>query len=326
MTIADRRKVLDLLAEGKISADEAERLLKVLDRQRPEGPDIASMVDEGVNMVTNAVERLSVDVEDAFEGSIAELDSRKFTVQAVPRIEVNNFSGRVEIRGGGAEGEVQVDADLPHPDRVRYTVRQDGDTIRVEARPAGRRSLFGWLPFNKGAHISLSIPSRAELDVNNSSGRVSVRNVAGSGSFRTSNGRIVAEDLSGDFNLTTSNSRIEARNTSGKYEMTTSNGRIIAVGAAGEYKIETSNGQIRFGGEFHNGSENSLTTSNGAITVTLGVDPDIRLSAATSNGTIRCLQPLSAIDTQSRRRIEATMGEGQSSLRLRTSNGSITVD
>ena len=326
MTTADRRKVLDLLAEGKISADEAERLLKALDRQRPDGPDIASMVDEGVNMVTNAVERLSVDIDDVFEGSSFEHDSRKFTVQSEPRIEVTNFSGRVEIRGGGAEGEVQVDADVPHPDRVRYSVRQGGDTIRVEARPAGRRSLFGWLPFNKGAHISLSIPSRAELDVNNSNGRVSVRNIAGSGSIRTSNGRIVAEELSGDFNLTTSNSRIEARNTSGKYEMTTSNGRVIAVGATGEYKIETSNAQIRFDGEFYNGSENSFTTSNSAITASLGVDPDIRLCAATSNGTIRCLQPLSAIETQSRRRIEAVMGDGKSSLKLRTSNGSITVD
>ena len=94
----------------------------------------------------------------------------------------------------------------------------------------------------------------------------------------------------------------------------------------GEYKIETSNAQIRFDGEFYYGSENSLTTSNSAITASLGVDPDIRLSAATSNGTIRCLQPLSAIDTQSRRRIEATMGEGKLSLKLRTSNGSITVD
>ena len=146
MTTADRRKVLDLLAEGKISADEAERLLKALDRQRPDGPNIASMVDEGVNMVTNAVERLSVDIDDVFEGSSFEHDSRKFTVQSEPRIEVTNFSGRVEIRGGGAEGEVQVDADVPHSDRVRYSVRQDGDTIRVEARPAGRRSLFGCCP------------------------------------------------------------------------------------------------------------------------------------------------------------------------------------
>ena len=96
MTTADRRKVLDLLAEGKISADEAERLLKALDRQRPDGPDIASMVDEGVNMATNAVERLSVDIDDVFEGSSFEHDSRKFTVQSV---ETQNRSHQLQWQG-----------------------------------------------------------------------------------------------------------------------------------------------------------------------------------------------------------------------------------
>ena len=326
MTTADRRKVLDMLAEGKISADEAERLLKALGRQRSDGPDMASMVEEGLNMVTDVVERLSVDMDDTFEPSSVEFDSRKFTVQAEPRIEVNNFSGRVEITGGAAEGEVQVDADLLHPDRVDYTVRQDGDTICVEARPSGRRSLFGWLPFNRGAHITISLPRRADLEVNNSNGRVSVRNVEGSGSLRTSNGRIVAEELNGVFNLATSNSRIESRHLTGRYEITTSNGRITVCGAAGEYKLETSNGQIRFDGELENGSDNSFTTSNGSITAALGADPDVRLSAATSKGSIRCLRPLNAVDTQSKRRLEGTIGDGQTSLRIRTSNGPITID
>ena len=326
MTTANRRKVLDMLAEGKISADEADRLLDALGRQPSDRTDVGSMVDQGVSMVTDAVERLSVDIEDTIEDSKAEFDSRKFTVQGKPRIEVNNFSGRVEIEGGSPEGEVRVDAELLNPDRVHYSARQDGDTIRVEARPAGRRSLFGWLPFNRGAHITIYLPGRSHLEVNNSNGRVSVRKLEGSGSLRTSNGRIVAEDLSGDFNLTTSNSRIESRHLAGRFEMTTSNGRITVAGAAGEYSIDTSNGQIRFDGELEPGSDNSFTTSNGSIAASLGADPDVRVSADTSNGSIRCMQHLNAVDTHSKRRLVGTIGDGQASLKLRTSNGSITID
>ena len=308
MTTANRRKILDMLGEGKISAVEAERLLDALGRRRTDEPDIASLVDDGVNIVTNAVERLTVDIEDAIDGSDAEFDRRTFTVQGEPRVEVNNFCGRVELRGGSEDGEVHVDAELSHPDRVDYTARQDGDTIRVEARPSGRRSFFGWLPFNRGVRITILLPRRADLEINNANGRVLVRNVEGSGSITTSNGRIVAEELSGAFGFTTSNSGIESRQLSGRYEMATSNGR------------------IRFDGELEAGSCNSFKTSNGSIVASLGTEPDVRLSAATSNGSIRCLQHLDSVDIDTKRRVEGTMGDGQASLKLRTSNGSITID
>ena len=326
MTTANRRKILDMLGEGKISAVEAERLLDALGRRRTDEPDIASLVDDGVNIVTNAVERLTVDIEDAIDGSDAEFDRRTFTVQGEPRVEVNNFCGRVELRGGSEDGEVHVDAELSHPDRVDYTARQDGDTIRVEARPSGRRSFFGWLPFNRGVRITILLPRRADLEINNANGRVLVRNVEGSGSITTSNGRIVAEELSGAFGFTTSNSGIESRQLSGRYEMATSNGRIIVAGGRGEYRVETSNGRIRFDGELEAGSCNSFKTSNGSIVASLGTEPDVRLSAATSNGSIRCLQHLDSVDTDTKRRVEGTMGDGQASLKLRTSNGSITID
>ena len=326
MTTAERRKILDMLADGKISAEEAERLLDALGRQRADELDVASLVDDGVNMVTNTVERLTVDIEDAIDCSDSEFDSRKFTVVGEPRIEVDNHCGRVEVRGGSADGEVRVDAELLHPDRVEYTARQEGDTIKVEARPSGRRSFFGWLPFNRGARITVSSPRRADLEVNSSNGRVSVRNVEGSGSIRTSNGRIVAEDLSGAFGLTTSNSRIESKRLSGQYDMTTSNGRVVVAGGTGEYSIETSNGRIRFEGELEPGSGSSFKTSNGSIVASLGTEPDVRLDAATSNGSIRCLRQLDSVDTDSKRRVEGTIGGGRASLRLRTSNGSITID
>ena len=326
MTTADRRKVLNLLAEGKISADEAEQLLKALDQQSSGGPDVASFVEERLDRVTDAVERFRVDLEDSFERSNEEFDSRKFAVEAEPRIEVDNFNGRVEVRGGSSDGEVQVDAELLHPDRVRYSARQEGNTIRVESRPSGRRSLLGLLPLNRTVHLTLTVPSLAVIEVNSSYGRVSVHGVEGSGSLRTSNGRIIVEELRGDFNLTTSSSRIEARNTSGRYKISTSNGRVLVDAASGEYKIRTSNGQIMFDGELTPGTDNSFITSNGAIAASLGDSPNVRVKAATTNGRIRCLRQFDSPETRVKGRLDGTIGDGGALLKLRTSNGSITID
>ena len=330
MTTANRRQVLDMLAEGKISADEAERLLGALGHRQSASSDIATKIEDGVeqatNMVASTIERVSLEIEDAIKRPGTEVDSRTFAVEGRPRIFVQNFNGRVEMDGGGPEDEVQVDAELMHPDRVDYSAVQDGDTIRIETRPAGRRSIFGWLPINRGAHIRITVPSSVELDVTNSNGRIIVRDVAGSGTLRTSNGRIVAERLTGQFSLSTSNSRIASDHLNGKFELTTSNGRIVASSMTGEYRMQTSNGQIRFDGELDPGSDNSFTTSNGAITAVLRGDPGLRLAANTSNGSIHCSRHLDTVGTRQKRRLEGESGNGETGLTLRTSNGSITLD
>ena len=326
MTPTNRRMVLDMLAEGKISVDEAEKLLDALGRQRSTTSDVASTVadaaEQATDIIVGAVEEARASMEDS--GPNAERVRRSFPVGDAPSIVVDNFNGRVEIDGSGPEGEVTVDAELSRPDSIEYSATQEGDTIRVEARPRRSRSPLSWLRFNRGARIKVAAPPRVALDVTTSNARLAVRRVSGSGSLRTSNGRVVADDLGGEFVLTTSNGRVESRRLNGKFDLKSSNGRVSVSDSSGEFGIETSNGKIEFDGSLEPGGRNRFTSSNGSILAALGANPSVSLDAATSNGSINCNRPIDA-QIHRRRRLEGVIGDGESTLSLRTSNGSITV-
>ena len=112
----------------------------------------------------------------------------------------------------------------------------------------------------------------------------------------------VPKRLVGSFK--TSNSRIDARNTGGTLEFRTSNGRVELMGLSGDIEARTSNSKVivhNLEGDFRG------STSNGSLElegVTGGVD------FSTSNGSIHA----SGLD-----------GRGKG-IKLRTSNGSVTVD
>ncbi|MDE2486339.1 MAG: hypothetical protein KGO51_02990 [Alphaproteobacteria bacterium] len=60
----DRRKVLQMLAEGKINADEAERLLDALDRSGPAAPRPSAVAGNGAPKYL----RVAVDTEEGGDG------------------------------------------------------------------------------------------------------------------------------------------------------------------------------------------------------------------------------------------------------------------
>lgn len=63
----DRRSILNMLAAGQITADEAERLLKALDRN-PEQSAVASAPGYPANQPKAKYLRVSVDTDDGDEG------------------------------------------------------------------------------------------------------------------------------------------------------------------------------------------------------------------------------------------------------------------
>ena len=92
----------------------------------------------------------------------------------------------------------------------------------------------------------------------------------------------------------------------------------------GEIDGGTSNGSIRFNGTFDGGSESKLRTSNASITVTVGEHANVRVDAETSNGDMDVEIPLDA-STRRNERVVGDIGDGDATLKLRTSNRSITI-
>ncbi|MXX53248.1 MAG: hypothetical protein F4Z35_04735, partial [Dehalococcoidia bacterium] len=145
MAQEDRRRGLELLAEGKISADEAERLLEILD-SRFRGNDggvgenggsqdsqyagAEQTIDEKIEQavlttVRSAVETArsivsevpgSMERSDGYgEGEVnGEVQEDTFRVEGIPKLEVENFNGRVEIVGDSEDGRVRVTGVVRH--------------------------------------------------------------------------------------------------------------------------------------------------------------------------------------------------------------------
>jgi hypothetical protein len=208
-----------------------------------------------------------------------------FSVGAAPKIVVSSDNGQIDVVTGN-EGTVNVKATIRRPDDVEYSVVQEGDTVRVEARVS---SGWGWgFGTDAGADIAVTLPADANVDLRTSNGSIEVVGIQNSGKLRTSNGGISLENVKGEF------------------------------------EVNSSNGDIDFRGEMTAGSMNQLTTSNGRVEVTLLGEPSVKLDAATSNGEIICKLPIVATESGVKRLV-GVVGGGDADLIIETTNGSIVV-
>ena len=317
----NRNRVLSMLAAGTITPEQAERLLEAIGVGNGGNSGVHDAPQAGL-----ATERVSVQIDPETEEQAGRDHDDSFTVEGTPRLIIDSFNGRVDVEGDGPANTVRVVAEIRKPGAVVYKVGQEGDTVRVEARPRGKSSFMQVFGGSRGANIKVTVPRGADVEASSKNGRVELKKVDGTFSLASSNGRIVTEDVSGTLEATTSNSRITAKRIRGSAKLRTSNGRIVVEEAHGTFEAVTSNGSIKFEGELVSGGENRLETSNGGVNVRLLGQPRVKLDASTSNGSIKCERPITTQRISGKNRLEGTIGSGDASLVVQTSNGSITVD
>ncbi len=230
-----------------------------------------------------------------------EVRGGSFAVADSPLLVVNGDNGRIVVNAGPV-GRVDVQATLRNPDDVDYEIAQEGDVITIEAESDGGGIFnFGNGP---GADIGITTPPNTAVELRTSNGRIEVHGMQRSGTVRTSNGRIVLDDVSGDFTITTSN------------------GGVTVTKAVGSFDIETNNGPIEFEGELTSNGDNKMTTSNGSVEVTLRGTPSVKLDGSTSNGSVTSDLQILTTSSGNQHHLVGTIGEGESRLLIRTSNGS----
>ena len=133
--------------------------------------------------------------------------------------------------------------------------------------------------------------------------------------------------MDGTFRLSTSNGEITLGEADGDFRLKSSNGDITVTSAQGAFLLDTSNGSVRFQGELAGQSYNRFETSNGNIIVALeGEPPSVRLEASTSNGGIELERGVMVEGDLGTDRLRGVMGDGDASLELRTSNGTIRIE
>ena len=343
----ERRRVLDMLAEGKVTVEEAERLLEALQgthrvkTRKGCGIDAPIPPIPGVEAVQDTLEGLEEGLEGLEESlsgwSESENDARDkegktsmrddtFAVGDNPRLVVRGFNGRIRVHAG-SPGSIRVRARLKNPHGIEYSAVQEGDLVTVEAK-SDRQSeefLHGFSRQRSGANIEVTVPVTTSVDLATSNGPVELQGTEGGGAVHTKNGPIRVENFKGDLNATTKNAPITVKTLSGSAVLATLNSRVSIEDAHGRFEVRTTNGSIKFQGSIEPGNGNRLATSNGNIKVALDAEPSLKLTAATVNGRVRCEVPGFVASVDKRHKLKGTVGEGEAELTAKTVNGSIAI-
>jgi hypothetical protein len=242
-----------------------------------------------------------------------------FTVGASARIVVKTANGGISVTAGPGN-QVQVVTTLTSPEKLTYSVIQDGDTITVEAKPKTGRTWGACM----AADIVVTAPTMTNVDLHTSNGAITVQGINGSGVLETSNGAIDIFNVKGDFRGGTSNGALDIDGIEGSAELRTSNGAIDVRNAVGEVDLQSTNGRVSFYGELSAGGNNRMVTSNGRVDVELPGSPSVSLDASTSNGEINITLPITTSLVE-KDHIVGTIGGGEADLYIRTSNGDVTI-
>jgi hypothetical protein len=242
---------------------------------------------------------------------------------------VHNSNGRTRITGEerddirvtiakSARAESEEAAEQLLEDiRLVFTDTPEGLDLDIEVpRKWNRRGC---------ANLCIQLPRDMDVWVAAANGRVSVEGIHGRVRARSTNGSTCVSDIVGDVEVATTNAKVSCTCICGKLAARSSNGKIEIERHRGAVDASTSNGLIKASleGALEGGIQ--LATSNGRIVLDLpdavNADVDMRVD----NGIIRNDRPLARTVRESNGRIVGQLGSGGALIKLRTSNGSISV-
>lgn len=201
-------------------------------------------------------------------------------------------------------GHVDDDHGLGKFEALRVEIHAAAGEVRVETEyPKWTNGI------NYRVDYEIMVPRQITANARTSNGSIHVLGVDGQVEVASSNGKILVQDVTGSVDAESSNGSITCETLSGGVNARTSNGGI----------------KIRVPGELKPSSEIRCRTSNGSIEVALASGNNFEFTAETSNGAIRSQFPILIDELDTRRYINATVGDGGPQVFLRTSNGSISL-
>lgn len=244
---------------------------------------------------------------------------------------VQSSNGAIEVGPGDGEA-IRVTATK----EVRGTTEEAANAFLQEVRVERRRDGDRWIveatwprphPVeveSPSVRFQIVAPPAMRVEARSSNGAIRVTGMAEVG-LQSSNGEVVARGIAGACGARTSNGRVEVDTSAGPVDARSDNGALVLRAVRAPLKGHTSNGGIEAVlAESGDAPDVELTTSNGAIDVTLPETLSARLEAGTSLGRIEVTGAGGA--TQSAKgRYETVLGAGEGHVRLRTSNGGIRV-
>lgn len=175
------------------------------------------------------------------------------------------------------------------------------------------------------ANVEIRIPKEMQIDIASINGRIEVEGLRAGIRARSSNGSACIRDIIGNIDVITSNAKVCCSGTCGALTARSSNGKIEIEEHRGSIDASTSNGLIRASLEELGKRGVQLATSNGRIVLELPKEVDADVDIRIDNGIIRSDRTLEPANRESTGRLSGRLGSGGTQVKLRTSNGSISL-
>ena len=204
-------------------------------------------------------------------------------------------------------------------DSIRLVANQVGGALELEVEVPKKWNRRG------SANLKVRVPRTMEVEISAVNGKVCVEGLRNSLHARSSNGSVTVSDVVGDVTVSTSNAKVSCSCTCGHLMARSSNGKIELGDHRGSVDASTSNGLIDASLAKVGKGGVKLATSNGRIRLELPEDVDADVDLRVENGIIRNDRPLCGAVRESNGRVRGTLGRGGALIKLRTSNGSISI-
>ena len=352
----DRLEVLKMLAEGKISAEEAEMLLRALDETT--APDEQTDTEDEkpkqekdfVQGMTEMFQEVGRDIEGEVSKAIKSVkrsDIGKIVDEVVDQVtssvsdivdtdeEVDEkWRGRQQLDVFKGTGIARIDAQAANGQITLKGSDRDEVTVRAWQEVRGRRGV--------AAEFTEQVEVRAEQIGDEL--RIFTEHPPPPRGVNLSVRYAIETPREIDVNLRTGNSRIEIGGISGAIDATTANGTINLRGDTGPIRARATNGTIRAEiGLLANDAEFSTTngtigvevhrcigsvaasTTNGTINLTLPADFAGQLDAEARRGRVHSDFPVPVVG-RIKNQLKGEVGKGgEAVIKLRSMNGSIRL-
>jgi hypothetical protein len=245
-------------------------------------------------------------------------------------LRIDNANGITLIRGeerDDVEIHVKKFARAESPEEaqrlarsIRVLHREDpAGALEIEIDAPGRWRRCG------RADLAVHLPRGTRVEVSATNGRICLSGLRAGVRLRSSNGPVRVSDVIGDVEIQTSNAKVHTECTCGRLLARTSFGKIELCEHRGSVSAETSNGTIRCALEDLGKEGVTLVTSNGRIALELPEDCDGDVDVRVDNGVIRSARDLPDQGPPRAGRLRGTLGRGGIPIRLRASNGTISI-
>jgi len=244
-------------------------------------------------------------------------------------LRARNANGRIEV-----VGEDRDDIRVVAAKRARAECAEEAerllDAIRlVEEGSPEALELDVVVPrrWNRHGHVNLEIrvPRGLRVQLESANGKVTVAGVRAAVSAHSGNGAVGVDDVVGDVDVYTANNKVACSAVQGGLTARSSNGKIEILDHRGSVDASTSNGLIRASVDVLGPEGVRLATSNGRIVLELAEEVDADVDVRVDNGIIRNELALREDGRSTDGRLRGTLGRGGTPIKLRTSNGSVTL-